>query len=591
MLPINYDKEDTDTKSSKQSIVTAALDFNNTPPNIDVPLSVQQIKTTGENFIAGENIDECTVEDGCDIPRSINPNVDDILQLRPQDIRIVKLEQSDEEYQKDLDAKRAAKAMSRGIYPFVDMFRGAASYIASHRASVVVFHIPGDLLEWEGFTDMINDITLLWLLGMKLVIVAGSTNFIDRRLAEDNSGELPPGSIRHRIRITDSETLRVIKEEAGFVRFEVERQLARALRQGSLNAGGVSLNGNVVSGNFFSAQPFGVVDGVDYQYTGVIRRVEAEKIRAAHASNDVVLLTSLGMSPSGEAFNVNSESLASGVASALNADKIVFFSKYGAILENKKSDEMIMSLRVPELRDFLEFNDVKLQGKGFAMIGSEDKEDNLEPAVNDMLIKLAWSHQVLQNGVKRAHIVPPWNGALLQELYTQDGSGTLINRDVYEGIRHATVEDVAGIYELTEPLVREGILVSRSKNKIEKDVNSYYIYTRDSLVLACAQLKRYESSSEIGCLVVSKKFRGSGKGDAMLAYLERVSLMSGGTSVFVLSTQTMQFFVERGFKKVTVESLPPSRRINYDVKRNSKIYMKKISDQREIDAEELLWDR
>jgi len=130
MLPINNDKEDTDTKSSKQSIVTAALNFNDNSPNIDVPLSVQQIKTTGENFIDGENVDECTEEEGCDIPRSINPNVDDILQLRPQDIRIVKLEQSDEEYQKDLDAKRAAKAMSRGIYPFVDMFRGAASYIA-----------------------------------------------------------------------------------------------------------------------------------------------------------------------------------------------------------------------------------------------------------------------------------------------------------------------------------------------------------------------------------------------------------------------------------------------------------------------------
>jgi amino-acid N-acetyltransferase len=186
---------------------------------------------------------------------------------------------------------------------FVDMFRGSANYIANHRNSLMVFHIPGDWIDHPDpkiFRDLMNDISLTWLLGVKIVIVAGCRYQVEKRIGPNRKRHL--GMV-----VTDPESLRVVKEEAGYVRFEVERQLARSL-QGSRGSKG--LDGNVVSGNFFSAQPFGVLHGVDYQFSGFVRRFEADKIHQCHANRDIVLLTTLGVSPTGEVFNVNSEYLA-----------------------------------------------------------------------------------------------------------------------------------------------------------------------------------------------------------------------------------------------------------------------------------------
>jgi len=404
-----------------------------------------------------------------------------------------------------------------GMAPFVDMFRGSAMYIARHRNTVMVFHIAAELLEWKGFSDLMNDIALTWLLGTKVVVVIGCRCFVDQRLIE--TGAWPPE--RHAgVRVTDLETLRVVKEEAGYVRFEVERQLARALRSGMYSMGvDDSMFPNVVSGNFFSAKPFGIVDGVDHQYTGLLRKVEVEKIRQAHSVNDIVLLTNLGASPSGEIFNVNSESLASGVAGSLKASKIIFFSLAASELRNIETDKIIQGLKYSDAEKLLNYNGVSIRRGGYAVIESDTDQ---HPSIIEFLLKMGWSLLALRSGVKRAHIIPPRNGALLQELYTRDGSGTLISRDLYEGIRSANVNDVAGLFELIHPLVLAGTLVERTKSMLEEDISSYYVYTRDGLIVACAQLHCYEDSNkeeafaEIGCLVVSKEYRSQGRGDAML---------------------------------------------------------------------------
>mmetsp|Transcript_11747 Transcript_11747/g.24174 ORF Transcript_11747/g.24174 Transcript_11747/m.24174 type:complete len:478 (+) Transcript_11747:857-2290(+) len=477
------------------------------------------------------------------------------------------------------------------------MFRGSANYIANHRGTTAVYHIPGDLLEWDGISDLIDDIALTWLLGMRLVIVCGCRHQIDARL---DHRHIDP--IRHSsIRVTDSDTLRIVKEEAGYVRFEIERQLARSLRVVK-SAHEDEFSGNVVSGNFYSAQPFGVIDGVDYMYTGFPRRVEVEKIRQVHQANDIVLLTALGVSPSGEIFNVNSESLAATAAGSLGASKIVYFTVRGMAFRNKDTSKIIQNLRVTDARNLLQHHRVKIHAKGFASVddtGMDDTEANPEandflqsPAMVETLLKTGWSVSALDRGVKRAHILAPANGALLQELYTRDGSGTLISRDLYEGIRPANVNDVSGIYDLVDPLVKAGTLVPRPRDVMERDIRSYYVYTRDNLIVACGQLKRFEGGfAEIGCLVVSRDYRSQGRGDAILGYLERLCLQCGATKVFVLSTQTMEWFVERGFTEVNVNQLPPSRRAVYNYNRKSKIYMKHIDGDRDLDAQELWWNR
>ena len=481
---------------------------------------------------------------------------------------------------------------------FVKMFRGSANYIANHRGTTAVYHIPGDLLEWDGINDLIDDIALTWLLGMKLVIVIGCRHQIDARLDHKHIDPIRHSSIR----VTDAETLRIVKEEAGFVRFEVERQLARSLRVVK-SAHEDEFSGNVVSGNFYSAQPFGVIDGVDYMYTGFPRRIEVEKIRQVHQANDIVLLTTLGVSPSGEIFNVNSESLAATAAGSLGASKIVYFTVRGTAFSNKETGKIIQNLRVTDARNLLQHYRVKIHAKGFATVddtGIDETEEDRpsrddviqSPATVETLLKAGWAVSALDRGVKRAHILAPTNGALLQELYTRDGSGTLISRDLYEGIRPANVNDVAGIYDLINPLVKAGTLVPRPRDVMERDIRSYYVYTRDNLIVACGQLKRFEGGfAEIGCLVVSRDYRSQGRGDAILGYLERLCLQCGANKVFVLSTQTMEWFVERGFAEVGVNQLPPSRRAVYNYSRRSKIYMKHIDGDRDLDAQELWWNR
>lgn len=528
---------------------------------------------------------------------SLDPAIVDIVQVPPSPTEDNEDDDDETNPSKTNGEAPNLEKLLQGL-PFVSMFRGSANYIANHRNTLAVYHIPGGLLDLPDptvFRDLMNDVALTWLLGMKIVLVVGCRHQIEKRI---------PHTQRERffgIPVTDPETLRVVKEEAGYVRFEVERQLARSLRMqggygGSAAAGKKSLDhvdGNVVSGNFYSAQPFGILDGIDYKYTGFVRKVEVEKIRQLHETRDICLLTTLGVSPSGEVFNVNSESLAATVAGALDASKVIYFTEQEMELRHRVHGNKIQNLRFSDARHLLEYNKVQIHKRGFVTVGEDADEQSPE---TDMLIKIGWATTALEQGVKRAHIISPKFGAVLQELYTRDGSGALISRDLYEGIRRSNVNDVSSIYDLIFPLIKRGTLVDRPKAVLEKDVDSYYVFTRDNHIVACGQLKIFEGSqgkryAEIGCLVVNQEYRARGRGDAMLGYLERLCFLNGATTVFVLSTQTMEWFVERGFNPVTVEELPPTRQATYNHKRASKIYMKDINSSRDLDQSELWWNR
>ena len=391
-------------------------------------------------------------------------------------------------------------------------------------------------------TNICDDISLAWLLGIKVVVVAGCRPQVEERMArrkeylEDEDGV---NRIENGVRITDATTLRVVKEEAGYVRFEVERQLARSMKANSrrgvqpfiFNDPGKQAQapvrmGNVVSGNFYSSQPIGVREGCDYQFSGMPRKVEREAIERSLNAGDIVILTSLGVSPSGEMFNVPSEGLSSSVAGALGAEKIVYYLSEGACLR-KESSRVVPALRLTEARELLKHKDVKVDSWhiGVPSFGGNKVE-------GEFLTKLGWGLTALQSGVKRAHLISPVDGALLQELYTRDGSGTMISRDLYDGIRKAQVEDINGIIDLITPLVKEGNLVERPRDNIEKEIHSYYVYTRDDLIIATGQLRRFDDEfAEIGCLVVHPDYQRGGKGDAMLGYLERLCLQDGAKKV------------------------------------------------------------
>jgi amino-acid N-acetyltransferase len=298
------------------------------------------------------------------------------------------------------------------------------------------------------------------------------------------------------------------------------------------------------------------------------------------------------VSPSGEVFNVNSESLASTVAGALQASKVVFFTEREMEMRHASSGNKIQSLRLSDARNLIKYAGLTVHPKGYVTLDPGEQRRSWDRSAMQVLLRIGYGMQALAQGVKRAHIISPRHGALLQELYTRDGSGILVSGDLYDGIRRAAVNDVAGIYELISPLIKAGTLIDRPKAALEKDVDTYYVYTRDNHIVACGQLKKFEDGfAEIGCLVVNKDYRSRGRGDAMLGYLERLCVLNGCATVFVLSTQTMEWFVERGFEEVGVERLPPSRRQTYNYARRSKIYLKKIESLRDLDASELWWNR
>jgi amino-acid N-acetyltransferase len=498
---------------------------------------------------------------------------------------------------------------------FGSVFRQCAPYIAMHRGSTIVIHITSTLFKDKKLFDaIVDDISILHLLGVYIIIVAGVRNQLDEKIIGSGSAL----KYYNGIRITDESTLHFLKESSGFARFEIESSLARGFR-GLAGQSGI----NVVSGNFFySAKPFGVRYGVDFMYTGEVRRIESDNIRKRLESGDIVLLTSLGYSHSGEVYNVPSESLAAETAARLKAAKIVYLTQ-GETMIDKRSGKMIQSLRLQQavalLASFnissnisslttdaatpiyppLEMTAATSISPPTASSSSPSSGATSSTSTNtgsahtklfpDFIRLIARSVYALNGGVKRAHLLSPTHGALLKELYTRDGAGTLISRDVYEGIRQAHASDVRAVEEIIRPLEDEGILVPRSREQLVKDMADCYLLIRDGTVLACGMLKTYSSThAEICCLAVHPKYRREGRGETLLAYLERRSLLMGITTVFVLSTRTMQWFEERGFVLSDPVLLPATRQ--YNASRGSKVYIKPLGTQRDVDVEELLWN-
>lgn len=444
---------------------------------------------------------------------------------------------------------------------FLSTFRSSAGYMAHHRHSTMICHLPASLFEdssKELFHKCVHDLALTWLLGVHLVLVIGR---------DTTSTTVQP---------TTKQQLQSLQQTAGYHRFELERSLTKAFGH----------NGripSIVSGNFVSAQPTGILNGTDYLYTGTCRSIKAQKVRELLLhDHSIVLLHSLGVSPSGEVYALaHSQQLAAMVARQLEAQKVVLLLEPPVMtLRHMTHGTMIQSLR---LRD----------AKALLVEQQQNEKQDRTTAAFSFFQTLHWATQALQgvSSVRRAHLCAP--DAILEELYTRDGSGILISRDLYEDVRPARVTDVSAMYDLIHPLVQTGTLVERTKAMLERDVDTYQVMTRDDALMACGQVTYYPNShaAELGCLVVNKDYRQAGRGDAMLGYMERLCLTRNISQVFVLSTQTMEWFLERGFYLVPVEHLPPERLETYNWQRASKVYWKTIDGDRDLDASEMRWNR
>lgn len=431
---------------------------------------------------------------------------------------------------------------------FVSWFRASSPYIHAFRGRTFVLTFGGEAVCDERFDHLIHDISTLSSLGIRLVLVYGARPQIEARL---KLAKLKP-QYAGNLRVTTIDAMPLVLEAAGAVRVQIEALLSMGVANSPMAGARI----RVASGNFVTAKPVGVRDGIDFGLTGEVRRVDAEGIKQRLDANAIVLVSPLGYSPTGEVFNLTALEVATAVSSALQADKLICLTETPGIKDSRKS--LLRQISINECNNILQ-NRPKLPA---------DDRAHLVAALN-----------ACQSRVRRIHLVDRHvDGALLLELFTRDGIGTLISADIYEGTRQATIEDLGGILELIKPLEEDGILVRRSREQLELEIGRYNVIDRDGAIIACAAFYPFENekTGELACLAVNHEYRNTGRGDALLQFTEDQARLQGLQSIFVLTTRAIQWFQERGFSVKDKTHLPSKRQSLYNLQRNSKVLVKDL---------------
>lgn len=439
--------------------------------------------------------------------------------------------------------------------PFVNALRSAAPYVHSHNGRVFVLAFGGESTQRPDFQDLIYDVALLHSLGVKLVLVHGARPQIDALTAARGLTAHFVGDTR----ISDPETMDCVRAAVGALRIDIEAHLSTGLT--STPMGGAQLR--VAGGNWITARPVGVREGVDHQLTGDVRRVDTESIRGVLDSGRIALLSPVGYSPTGETFNLRAGDVAQAVATALRADKLIF-------LLNSKP------LNWPTTTDVGDVGQISL-ARAESML-SQTKNDAAFTAEDQALFQSALA--ACQGGVTRVHLLriePP--GTLLRELYTRDGCGLMLYTDAnYDIVRTATVDDIGGILTLIKPMEEEGILVPRSREQLELQIDNFDVMIRDGSVIACAATFPFETNAmaEFYCVAVKPEYRRSRRASALLARAEASAKKAGIRQLFALTTHTPHWFIEHGFSRARIEDLPMQRRHIYNYQRNSIVLIKRL---------------
>jgi amino-acid N-acetyltransferase len=442
------------------------------------------------------------------------------------------------------------------VFPhtFVPWFRAVAPYIHAYRGKTFVVGMVGESIASGHLNAFVQDLAILHAMGIKLVLVHGFRPQVNEQLAAKGHA----ARFSHGLRITDAVALDSAQEAAGQLRFEIEA----AFSQGLPNTPMANATVRVVSGNFLTARPVGIVDGVDFIHSGIVRRVDAASIRRAIDIGALVLLSPFGFSPTGEAFNLTMEDVATSTAIALQADKLLFLTE------------------VPGIRERLDDPDSPIDTE-LALADAKRLLSELpRPTLpTDTTFYLQHCVRACEGGVERSHILPySVDGAILQEVFTHDGIGTMVVDEKLESLREATSDDVGGILTLIEPFERDGTLVKRDRTEIERDIANYTVIEHDGIIFGCVALYPFPEAktAEMSALTVLPVAQGQGDGERLLKRIEHRAKAMGLDSIFVLTTRTMHWFVKRGFVQVDPDWLPEARKRNYNWDRRSQVFVKKL---------------
>lgn len=429
---------------------------------------------------------------------------------------------------------------------FLRIFRSSSPYIHAHRGKTLVVYLAGEALQ-SNHTALSHDLALLRSLGLRLVVVFGIRPQIN---ATDSMSDRP-SEFHQQLRVTDSTTLETVLQVAQAQLVRLQASLSNGLTNSPMYGSAV----RTVTGNFVYARPRGIIDGVDLQYTGAVRRVQASDIRQQLDNNNIVLIPPFGYSLTGEVFNLSALELAHACARQLQADKLVMLNPAAALPDAGASGHLLPQ----ELQQHLAALEPSTPGYYEAQTALDS----------------------CRAGVPRVHLLAlDEPGAILRELYTRDGCGQMVTREDYDQFRQARSDDIAGILALLQPLEESGALVRRSREQLERDLGQFIVNDRDGTVIGCAALHLFPQDNnlhaELACVAVHPEYQAGGRGDSLLGYVERLAYQKGVRQLFVLSTQTVHWFQEHGFTPASVHDLPITRREMYNYQRNARVLVKSI---------------
>ena len=421
------------------------------------------------------------------------------------------------------------RASNRDALNSVTFFREASPYVRQHHGKVFVIAFSGEVIQLPNFRRIIQDIAIVAALGARIVLVHGSRPQIDGRLRADKHQV----TFHNGTRISDQAALRAAQESCGYIRIMLENMLGFALSQPGMSGNDLGLS----SGNFVTARPVGVLDGIDYGFTGKIRRIQHDHINTQLELERIVLLSPLGYSPTGETYNLRYEQLALETAQALEAEKLLFL------------DHAVINLPT-------------------AMTLTEAKNCSTRHALLPQIVA------ALENKVGRVHLLDAnIDGTLLVELYTRSGSGSMIAATASETTRPATTEDITGILDIIRPLEQTGTLVRRSREQLELEIDNFLVTVLDRQVIGCAALYSTDDPAvgELACLAVDPAYRSASRGQTLLQAVAQTARELGKQRLILLTTQTTDWFREQGFIAGSIDDLPVAKKQLYNFKRNSKV--------------------
>ena len=433
----------------------------------------------------------------------------------------------------------------------IEWFRSSSTYINAHRNKIFVVLLSGETLASDNLPNIIYDLNLLHSLGVKLVLVHGSRPQITSALAAAGK----TSSYHRKRRITEADSMATIKNVIGGLSIDLEAMFSMGLRNSPMQGTDI----RVCRGNFVTAKPLGIHDGVDFHYTGKVRKIHTRAIEQQLSQNNIVLLSNLGYSRTGEVFNLTVEEVATQAAIALQAEKLILFIPGDSVLDSNGNQVTILT-------------PADAQTRATELAQHDDSDSVCISHALDAAV------QACANNVHRSHLISfEKNGALLQELFTREGNGCLVSTDKFDELVDATIDDVVGIIELIKPLEQEGTLVERSRELLETEIGNFKIVKLEGTVIACAALYPFaDKRGELACIAIHPQYQKNGYGDRLLVSLEQKARELGLDTLFVLTTVTAHWFLEKGFVEGSLSDLPEKKQQLYNYQRKSKVLFKPL---------------